>query len=455
MSTSNTERKETIENLRSLASTICSNLSSSRKPLVIEFAGLPKAGKTTLINSLSLFLRRNGIRTKVITEQATICPISDKLDLTFNVWTGCSSLLRFLELVQDPIYNVIIFDRGIYDSIVWLHLLTDEHKLTVDEFETIRHFAFLERWRKSINLLIEVKTEPKKALEREFKDALTDIPGRIMNRSILEKYLSHAKIVKDKYSGLFKKYINVDTTKDTTEKNVEQITIQVLKMLKYLSDEELVVIKTSDFNTNINLSGFNKDRVYFRALENLIASSTIKPHRSEAENDINLIQIVTVCVITYKNKILVNTKYEVDSESRFNLANQIWIGGHLRYEDESSKPPAQWMLSCVRRELKEELQFHEDLNPKLLGMVYDRTHPKSLQHIGVVFEIKLPESFNYRSLEGQRQRERSGQSIVTRFVSLEQDNRELAELEQWSYFILRDYYNIKVAMKDEKQLLLY
>ena len=300
MANSTDKQKETISRLKSLAFTIRENLANSRKPLVIEFAGLPKGGKTTLINSLSLFLRRNEIRTRVITERASICPIVDKLDLTFNVWTGCSSLLQFLELVQEKSYNVIIFDRGIYDSIVWLHYLAEEHKLDNDKFATIRDFFLLARWRRAIDLVIEVRTKPQKSLEREFKDSLTDIPGRIMNMQVLDKYLYHADKVRADYSKLFKEYIMVDTTENITAENVEQITILVLQKLMYLSDEELIVIHTNEFNDTLNLSGFSADQVYIKALEGLISSTRITPHRSDAEQDANVIQIVPVCVITYK-----------------------------------------------------------------------------------------------------------------------------------------------------------
>ena len=34
-----------------------------RRPLLIEFCGSPKSGKSTTINSLNIFLKRNGFKT--------------------------------------------------------------------------------------------------------------------------------------------------------------------------------------------------------------------------------------------------------------------------------------------------------------------------------------------------------------------------------------------------------
>ena len=42
----------------------------ARKPLVIEFAGVPKAGKTSTINQVSMFLKRCGFRVEVVIERA-------------------------------------------------------------------------------------------------------------------------------------------------------------------------------------------------------------------------------------------------------------------------------------------------------------------------------------------------------------------------------------------------
>ena len=44
----------------------------AKRPLIIEFSGSPKAGKTRCISVLELFLKRNGIKTEVYLERASI-----------------------------------------------------------------------------------------------------------------------------------------------------------------------------------------------------------------------------------------------------------------------------------------------------------------------------------------------------------------------------------------------
>ena len=66
----------------------------ARKPLVIEFAGVPKAGKTSTLNQVHGFLKRCGFRTEVVVERASVCPIRDKKHANFNIWTLASRLCQ-------------------------------------------------------------------------------------------------------------------------------------------------------------------------------------------------------------------------------------------------------------------------------------------------------------------------------------------------------------------------
>ena len=50
------------------------NCSIGRRPIVIEFCGSPKAGKSSCLSSLDIFLRRNNFKTKVLTERAWPVP---------------------------------------------------------------------------------------------------------------------------------------------------------------------------------------------------------------------------------------------------------------------------------------------------------------------------------------------------------------------------------------------
>ena len=84
------ERQEIIDCLKQHASEVkkLKETHRKRRPIVIEFSGSPKAGKTSCINSLRQFLKRNGFEVEIIQERASVCPVSDKRSPMFNVWTS-------------------------------------------------------------------------------------------------------------------------------------------------------------------------------------------------------------------------------------------------------------------------------------------------------------------------------------------------------------------------------
>src|SRR5579864_9222371 len=100
---------------------------SARKPIVIEFAGVPKAGKTSTLNQVQAFLKRCGFRTQIVVERASVCPIRDKKHSNFNVWTVCTTLAQILEKTQDPPRlgdpDILILDRGLFDAICWMTMM--------------------------------------------------------------------------------------------------------------------------------------------------------------------------------------------------------------------------------------------------------------------------------------------------------------------------------------------
>ena len=123
-----------------------------RKPLVIEFAGVPKAGKTTTLSHVQTFLKRCGFRTDIVVERASVCPIRDKKYANFNVWTACTTLAQILEKTQNPPspeYPQILFlDRGIFDSICWMTMMEQISRVRKEDRELIQKFLMIDDWRK-------------------------------------------------------------------------------------------------------------------------------------------------------------------------------------------------------------------------------------------------------------------------------------------------------------------
>jgi ribosome biogenesis GTPase A len=88
------DRREIIQELQKLAEQVLELKKTHRqkKPIVIEFAGSPKSGKTSCINSLELFLKRNDFSVEIIHERAGICKVANKHSPMFNILTSCMSI---------------------------------------------------------------------------------------------------------------------------------------------------------------------------------------------------------------------------------------------------------------------------------------------------------------------------------------------------------------------------
>src|SRR5439155_15897196 len=125
--------------------------STARRPIVLEFAGVPKAGKTTTLGQLQAFLKRCGFRTEVVVERASVCPIRDKKHANFNVWTACTTLANLLEKTQDPPRpddpHILILDRGLFDSICWLTMMEHLSRLRPGDRELLQTFLTMPEWR--------------------------------------------------------------------------------------------------------------------------------------------------------------------------------------------------------------------------------------------------------------------------------------------------------------------
>jgi hypothetical protein len=111
----------------------------AKRPLIIEFSGSPKAGKTRSINVLELFLKRNGFQVEVYTERASVSPIKSKGHLNFNVWVSCASLQGLLEALYKDI-DILILDRGVFDALVWNEWLVMTGKISEEEAVQVEQF---------------------------------------------------------------------------------------------------------------------------------------------------------------------------------------------------------------------------------------------------------------------------------------------------------------------------
>src|SRR5580658_5203306 len=218
-----------------------------RKPVVLEFAGSPKAGKTTTLSSVQAFLKRCGFKVEVVIERASVCPIRDKKHANFNIWTACTTLAQILEKTQHQHQSephpdapeILILDRGLFDAIVWLAMMEHLAKIQKEESEIVERFLLLPDWRKRIFGVIVMTASPEDSMAREKGDLPVEgVEGSIMNEKWLAKFRQTILSVCKRLDRQFRIF-HVNTSEKETCGNPAKTAEKVVGIVLDLISEQL------------------------------------------------------------------------------------------------------------------------------------------------------------------------------------------------------------------------
>lgn len=204
------------------------------RPFVVEFAGSPRAGKSTLLRGLERFLKRNGYSVAVVDEPLVDCGVGDKRDLACNVWTICRTLERVLEL-PDSARHVVLFDRGLFDRLCWLNWYRRTGQLSDQEYRVISEFIRLPRWRQMVDVVFVLTARPAVAIERELAHQVTRRTGQIVNETTLLELNEAIKSMARAARPVMNR-IHLDTSDHDEQQTLRWISITVLRGLARFVD---------------------------------------------------------------------------------------------------------------------------------------------------------------------------------------------------------------------------
>ncbi|MDQ7813668.1 hypothetical protein, partial [Brevundimonas sp.] len=237
---------EIVSNIEYLERKVESILSEKKKtrrnrPIVIEFCGTPKAGKTSCISSLAIFLKRNGFKVHVLTERAGNCPIRNKFDPNFNIWTGCSALMELSEILSNrpSDFDVIIMDRGIFDAVCWFNWQFVHDKLDEEHYERFLEFFLAPHWADRVDLIYALTADARTSLEREYANLLTRKRGTVMNDSVLGDYNLAVESALKRFHTRFKRVEKIDTSGIPQNDVSFLVTIGILDALDDIVSERI------------------------------------------------------------------------------------------------------------------------------------------------------------------------------------------------------------------------
>ena len=407
-----------------------------RRPIVLEFGGTPKSGKTSCLSSLNLFLKRNGFATKLLTERASICPISDKFNPLFNIWT-CNSAVAELAATfaeQGKTLDVIICDRGVFDALCWFEWLLEHDHMKEEDHRAVVNYLTTDRLRSMIDLVYLFKATPKVAMGREYAHLLTTKRGSIMNTKVLEEYNKCAQNVADKYGTQFRCVRRIDTSKLDQNDVSYQVTKDVLETLYVLIVEKVGYFQRPD------LERFETRTFWDFSEFDPVPRLRYGP-RDELENDTSAIQPVPVLVITNRgrDKVLVVKKKARSMRNRSPERDKLlaYVGGHIRAEDnlhgphEDVKSIASTALS---REVQEELSLSLSITDANPLCVWVKNSARSTVHLALVYVYEADFDHLSFKLDEFEFIQTTGRSKSGRVASV----ADLwgGEMEEWSRIIL-------------------
>lgn len=110
---------------------------SIRKPLIIEFTGTPYSGKTTLIQFLRHQLESMGYSVETKDEAAEKVPACiPKKVWKRNVWITLGQLQALIETSCSSA-DIVLLDRGFYDSMFWANFLKTQDVCSDEESHSL------------------------------------------------------------------------------------------------------------------------------------------------------------------------------------------------------------------------------------------------------------------------------------------------------------------------------
>lgn len=171
---------------------------------IIEFFGMPRAGKTEQIQKLSSYLNKQGINHLIITDREIEKEIGIPLEEAFeyNILFFNKILEKLLLAKHSKQYDLIILDRGFLDGEVWFNIEYKQKNLSDAEKEIANQY--LEILKRYVDVGIFMLVDPKTAIKRhENKGEIGKSDNYVLNNYIKELHQEYLRL-KSKFQNINK-----------------------------------------------------------------------------------------------------------------------------------------------------------------------------------------------------------------------------------------------------------
>lgn len=194
-----------------------------KRPIVIEFSGLPNSGKTTLLKNLSVLCENNGIKAKIIQEPAELLPtIIPSGSIAQNIWITLETIQKNLELIYIEDSDFILLDRGLYNQMYWSTLYTENKSYS--EYISYVIDTFSKMYKMWPDYLYVIDVDVEESLKRRMA----------LGKSVTFSKEDFLKNYKKKFKEFYEKMDNVfylDTTNLSKDDVANEVFNQIRKIM--------------------------------------------------------------------------------------------------------------------------------------------------------------------------------------------------------------------------------
>ena len=202
------------------------------RPFFIEETGSPSSGKTTTITELDKFLRRMGFRVLRPQEGAEVIRHIPRTTPLYNIRTGLYALTKLIDDSYGHQYDVVLFDRCIFDAYCWMMYWSEKNKISEEEKQLIQSFFISRFWTDKIDVAYFMICDPEVAMERELRIALSRKLGETTNPETIRTLVNRYRAAYQILSPQFPQLRLIDTTFMDEQEMVEIVAKETLQILE-------------------------------------------------------------------------------------------------------------------------------------------------------------------------------------------------------------------------------
>lgn len=406
----------------------------ARRPFIVELAGTPKAGKTSVIALVESFFDRCGYRVHVLRERAATCPLSMKGHFFFNTWTTASMLAELLEVV-DTDNDIVILDRGFFDALVWLDLQAEREQITRDERQVFESFVRLGRWRTLVDAVVVLRVPPALALEREGKGHIVERRGSLMNEPSLTAFNESLDRTYARTADWFDlRLVCVDDGADA-KLVAARVVDEVLPMLSARIDPRIAYLSRDTVEGMFGQGGF---RPWSTSDWESVTQAVQSERRSKIEDEDGFVQLLACGIVTHGDGVFVFDRESRERGQRYGRGT-IWHGPHVSHDD-SAALEVRHVHECLAQRFTDDLHLASPLpaNAEPIGMVW-LPDVGGGHHLGIAFPVEIANDATAAHLEEKKFRTRGRRPPqLSKFVPAADllARADDYDLERWSRAIL-------------------